>query len=236
MNCFAPALLYVSALNICEFVGCISGVLTTSKSSLIELLLELRIMELASQSFSDQFLAKGEISLALDHVVPTETALDHTVDDITAQIIGLGEGKLDLYVPSEAIIEPISPAEEMPEESVSAASTAEATEGEVTSHPVQSNHSSDPGMPNEIMAFNSSVSDSNPSEAPEDLAVKAAKTPSCEMSLGDLTSNPRAPGEMGMSKKYTSVRKFIPPKKDRLDPLKMDMSRPTVIPLTCKFT
>lgn len=192
-------------------------------------------MELTSQSVSDLFLAKGDMSLALEHVTPTETALDHAVQDITAQIIGLGEGKLDLYVPSEAIIEPISPAEVEPEESALTVSTYEATEGETTS-PVQSNHSSDPGMPNEIIAVNSSVSDSNPSEAPEDSAAKADIAPSCEVSLGDLNSNPTAPGETGISKDNTVVRKFIPPKKDRMDPLKMDMSKPTVIPLTCKFT
>ncbi|MCJ8728298.1 hypothetical protein PDJAM_G00002840 [Pangasius djambal] len=189
-------------------------------------------MELASQSVSDLFLAKGDVSLALEHVAPAETALDHTVQDITAQIIGLGEGKLDLYVPSEAILEPISPAEVVPEESALAVSTYEATEDEVTSHPVQSNHSSDPGMPNEIIAVNSSVSDSNHSEASEGSAVKAAIAPSCEVSLEDSTSNPTAPGETGISKEDASVRKFIPPKKDRMDPLKMDMSKPTVIPLT----
>ncbi|XP_060777293.1 uncharacterized protein LOC132886543 isoform X3 [Neoarius graeffei] len=188
-------------------------------------------MELASQSVSDLFLPKGDMSLALEHVAPTETALDHTVQDITAQIIGLGEGKVDLYVPSEAIIEPISPAEVEPEESALAVSTYEAPQGEMT-NPVRSNHSSDPGMPNDIIAVNSSVSDSNLSEAPEDSAVKADIAPACEASPGDLNSNPIAPGETGISKDDTSVRKFIPPKKDRMDPLKMDMSKPTVIPLT----
>lgn len=181
-------------------------------------------MELASPSVSDLFLAKGEMSLSLEHVAPVETALDHTVQDITAQIIGLGEGKLDLYVPSEAIIEPISPAEESAPDLTSYG----ATEDELTSHPVQSNHSSYPGMPNEMITVSSSVSDSNPSEGS---AVKAA--PSLEASLGDLTSNPETPDESG--KEDTSVRKFIPPKKDRMDPLKLDMSKPTVIPLTCKF-
>ncbi|XP_053092590.1 uncharacterized protein LOC113526741 isoform X1 [Pangasianodon hypophthalmus] len=183
-------------------------------------------MELASQSVSDLFLAKGDMSLALEHVAPAGTALDHTVQDITAQIIGLGEGKLDLYVPSEAILEPISPAEVVPEENALAVSTYEATEDEITTHPFQSNQSSDPGMPNEIIEVNSSVSDSNPSEASEGSA------PSCEVSLEDLTSNPTTPGETGISKEDNSVRKFIPPKKDRMDPLKMDMSKPTVIPLT----
>lgn len=192
-------------------------------------------MELASQSVSDLFLPKGDVSLALEHVAPTEMALDHTVQDITAQIIGLGEGKVDLYVPSEAIIEPISPAEVEPEESALAVSTYEAPQGEMT-NPVRSNHSSDPGMPNDIIAVNSSVSDSNLSEAPEDSAVKADIAPACEASPGDFNSNPIAPGETGISKDDTSVRKFIPPKKDRMDPLKMDMSKPTVIPLTCKLT
>lgn len=189
-------------------------------------------MELASQSVSDLFLAKGDMSLALEHVAP-EAALDHSVQDITAQIIGLGGGKLDLYVPSEAIIEPISPAEVMPEESAPAVATYEATEYEMTDHPVQADHSSDPGMPNEIIAANGSESDSSPGEALEGSAVRDA--PSCEVSLGDLTSNPTAAGETGISKQGTGVRKFIPPKKDRMDPLKMDMSKPTVIPLTCKF-
>ncbi|KAF4088557.1 hypothetical protein AMELA_G00084030 [Ameiurus melas] len=173
-------------------------------------------MEFASQSVSDLFLAKGDMSLALTQMTPAETALDHTVQDITAQIIGLGEGKLDLYVPSEAIIEPISPAEVVPEDSALAAS---AYEDAMTSYPVQSSHSSDPGVPNEMIAVSRSVSDSNPSDA-------------AEVSLGDLASIPTAPGETGISKEDTSVRKFIPPKKDRMDPLKMDMSKPTVIPLT----
>lgn len=184
-------------------------------------------MELASQSVSDLFLAKGDLSLSLEHVAPPETALDQTVQDITAQIIGLGEGKLDLYVPSQAIIEPISPAEE----SAPDLSAYEATEEALASHEVQSNHTSCPGMPDEIIAVNSSVSDSNPSEGS---ALKAA--PSLEVCLGELPSNPDAPDETGIEgKEDTGVRKFIPPKKDRMDPLKMDMSKPTVIPLTCKF-
>ncbi|XP_058252281.1 uncharacterized protein LOC131357349 isoform X3 [Hemibagrus wyckioides] len=185
-------------------------------------------MELASQSVSDLFLSKGDLSLALEHVAPAETALDHTVQDITAQIIGLGEGKLDLYVPSEAIIEPISPAEVMPEEGALAMTTYESMENGMTNHPLQSNHSSDPGLPNELIAISSSISDSNPTEAPEDSAVRTAIAPSCDMSLGDLTAH----GETGISKEDASVRKLIPPKKDRMDPLKLDMSKPTVIPLT----
>ncbi|KAK3571126.1 hypothetical protein QTP86_001922 [Hemibagrus guttatus] len=185
-------------------------------------------MELASQSVNDLFLSKGDLSLALEHVAPAETALDHTVQDITAQIIGLGEGKLDLYVPSEAIIEPISPAEVMPEESALAMTPYESMENGMTVHPLQSNHSSDPGLPNELIAISSSVSDSNPSEAPEDSAVRTAIAPSCDMSLGDLTAH----GETGISTEDASVKKLIPPKKDRMDPLKMDMSKPTVIPLT----
>lgn len=184
-------------------------------------------MELASQSVTDMFFAKG-ITLELENVSPAETALDQ---DLTAQVIGLGEGKIDLYVPSEAIIEPISPAEDMPEESVLAVPTYEATEDEITSHPVESNQYPDQGMPNDIMAISSSVPDLNPSEASEG----SAETPSCEESLGDVTSSPTAPGETGISKVGASVRKFIPPKKDRMDPLKLDMSKPTVMPLTCKF-
>lgn len=192
-------------------------------------------MELASQSVSDLFLANGDMSIALTHVAPAEAALDHTVQDITAQIIGLGDGKLDLYVPSEAIIEPISPAELVPEESAPAVSTYEATEDELTCHPVQSNHSSDPGMPNEVIAVNSSVSGSNIREATEELAVKADL--SCELSSGDWASHDKAAREIGISKEdRKSLRKFIPPKKDRMDPLKMDMSKPAVIPLTRKFT
>ncbi|XP_060726856.1 uncharacterized protein LOC132846248 isoform X1 [Tachysurus vachellii] len=187
-------------------------------------------MELDGQSVNDLFVSKGDLSLTLEHVAPAETALDHTVQDITEQIIGLGEEKLDLYVPSEAIIEPISPAEIIPEESALVISTYESTENSMTNHPYQSNVSSDPVLPNELVS--SSISDSNPSEATEDSAARIAISPSCDLSLGDLTSAPTAPGETGISKKYTSVRKFIPPKKDRMDPLKMDMSKPTVIPLT----
>lgn len=188
-------------------------------------------MELASQSVSDLFLAKGDMSVALKHVAPAATALDHTVQDITAQIIGLGEGKLDLYVPSEAILEPISPAEFVPEDTAPAVLTYEPAEVRMTSHPVQSNYFIDPSMPTEITAVSCSVSDLNPSEAPEESAVKAA--PACEVSSADPTSN--LPGEREIPKEATSVRKLIPPKKDRMDPLKMDMSKPTVLPLTRKF-
>lgn len=192
-------------------------------------------MELASQSVSDLFLAKGDMSVALKHVAPAETALDHTVQDITAQIIGLGEGKLDLYVPSEAILEPISPAEFVPEDTAPAVLTYEPAEVRMTSHPVQSNYFIDPSMPTEITAVSSSVSGLNPSEAPEESAVKAA--PSCEVSSADSTSNLKAPGEREIPKEdfSASVRKLIPPKKDRMDPLKLDMSKPTVLPLTRKF-
>ncbi|TSL82474.1 Zinc finger protein 90 [Bagarius yarrelli] len=186
-------------------------------------------MELSSQSISDLFLAKGDMSLTLEHVAPGEAVLDHTVQDITAQIIGLGEGKLNLYVPSEAIIEPISPAEVMPEENTLVVSTYESTENGMPSgnvHP-QSNNFSDAGMPDELIAVDKLVSNSNPSDAKEDTDVRADMTSTC-----DTTSKSTAIKNTEISKKPASARKFIPPKKDRMEPLKMDMSKPKVIPLT----
>ncbi|XP_036449720.1 uncharacterized protein LOC118823945 isoform X2 [Colossoma macropomum] len=218
------------------------------------------IMEVAEPSVSDLFLAKGDMPLGLNHETCPQTALDHTghadVKDITLHITGLGEQKLELPIPSEAIIEPISPAEITLEESALTVTNEEETAGSDDPKDSQlqltlSDASSDPGMPNEITAANSSVLDSNPTEPPSEFVVHTDpsegpvgsevtatldpsaldKEATCENgSPEDSTSN--SPRDEEGSKEAKVARKNIPPKKDRMDPLKMDMSKPTVIPLT----
>ncbi|KAL6489416.1 hypothetical protein MHYP_G00031570 [Metynnis hypsauchen] len=229
-------------------------------------------MELAEPSVSDLFLAKGDMPLGLNHEAPPQTVLDHTghanARGITLHITALGEQKLELPIPSEAIIEPISPAEETLEESALTVTNEEETAGSDDPKDSQlqltlSHASSDPGMSNEIIAANSSVLDSNPmetpnefivhtdpSEAPVGSEVTATLDPNtlldssaldqeatCENGFPeDSASNSPTPRDDEGSKDDKVARKSIPPKKDRMDPLKMDMSKPTVIPLTCPST
>ncbi|KAL7886616.1 hypothetical protein AOLI_G00043370 [Acnodon oligacanthus] len=229
-------------------------------------------MELAEPSVSDLFLAKGDMSLGLNHEAPPQTALDHTghadVKGTTLHITALGEQKLELPIPSEAIIEPISPAEVTLEESALTVTNEEEAAGNDDPKDSQlqltlSDASSDPGMSNEVIAANSSVLDSNPTETPDEFIghtdpseapagseVTATLHPNaildssaldkeatCENGFReDSASNSPTPGDDEGSKEDKVARKSIPPKKDRMDPLKMDMSKPTVIPLTCPST
>ncbi|KAG9275933.1 hypothetical protein AMEX_G8177 [Astyanax mexicanus] len=60
-----------------------------------------------------------------------------------------------------------------------------------------------------------------------------AEEPTCENGISEGSpSNSSSLSDAGKCKEVKSIRKRIPPKKDRMDPLKMDMSKPTVIPLT----
>ncbi|XP_026863005.2 uncharacterized protein LOC113575613 isoform X2 [Electrophorus electricus] len=229
-------------------------------------------MELSKQSVndfsvSDMFLAKGD--MALDHISSTETTLDHQsvhveVNNITAQIIGLEGQKLNLHVPSESIIEPVSPVEVMLEENALSLMTHKATQEKPTGpddpndsqvQSTLSDHtSSDPGIPNEMIAASILESDINPVEPRCEFIVHTdpseAQGPSDKVTLdpsallmGKLKevvcekkqtpdSTSMTPKDVGCSKEEKSVRKNIPPKKDRMDPLKIDMTRSTVIPLT----
>ncbi|XP_017557576.2 uncharacterized protein LOC108429978 isoform X2 [Pygocentrus nattereri] len=225
-------------------------------------------MELAEPSVSDLFLAKGDMPLGLNHEAPPQTALDHTghadVRGITLHCTGLGEQKLELPIPSEAIIEPISPAEETLEESALTVTNEEETAGSGDPKDSQlqltlSAASSDPGMSNEIIAANSSVLDSNPAETPNEFIVHPdpSEAPvSSEVTTtlypnallessaldkeatresgfpADSALNSPTPRDDEGSKEDKGARKNIPTKKDRMHPLKMDMSKPTVIPRT----
>ncbi|XP_062848343.1 uncharacterized protein LOC134310640 [Trichomycterus rosablanca] len=178
-------------------------------------------MEFACPSVSDLFLSKGGLD----------------------QVIGLGGEKLSLYVPSEAIIEPISPAEEVPDESTLTIVTHQAAgeEASGTANTTQlDNLSSDLGVPDEIIETNGLLLDLNPSESLEGSDLKEATGTSVQLlkssnengSPEGSKSTTMAPKDAGSSKGDKWARKFIPPKKDRLEPLKIDMSRPPVIPLT----
>lgn len=227
-------------------------------------------MELAGQSVGDLFLAKGDMPSGLNHEAPPEAVLDHTVHaevkDITLHIISFEGQKIALPIPSAALIEPISPAEEIPEENGLIVGLHEATEEEIASNDgsKDSQHhliheSSDLCVPNEIIAVSSSVLDSSPSEALSELIVHPSEFPAvsnvtealdpkalldpsglareaaCADDIPEDSTSDISRDE-GCPKKEKAARKNIPPKKDRMDPLKMDMSRPVVMPLTCKYS
>lgn len=181
-------------------------------------------MAFACQSVSDLFFSKGGLD----------------------QVIGLGGEKLSLYVPSEAIIEPVSPAEEIPDESTLTIVTNQDAEEQASdsANATQLNNlSADLGVPDEIIATNSLLLNLNPIESLEGSDLKESTGTSGQLlessnekgSSEGLKSTFSVTKDAEYSKGYTGGRKFIPPKKDRLEPLKIDMSRPPVIPLTCKF-
>ncbi|XP_076826281.1 uncharacterized protein LOC143473270 isoform X2 [Brachyhypopomus gauderio] len=224
-------------------------------------------MELSKQSVndlsvSDLFLTKGD--MPLNHVPSAEMTLDQPsvhleLNNITAQIIGLEGQTLNLQVPSESVIEPVSPVEVMLEENTLSLMTDEATEekpaddfNDCRVQSTLSDHaSSDAGMPNEMIDANVSVSDVSPiepqcelvhtSEAagqpekvtldPSALLIETSKEAICENTYTQASTS-MTPKDVGCSKEGKSGRKNIPPKKDRMDPLKLDMSKSTVIPLT----
>lgn len=52
----------------------------------------------------------------------------------------------------------------------------------------------------------------------------------------DPNAAPTVTRDAGATGISTVVRKNIPPKRDRMEPLKLDMTKPTVMPLTCMYS
>ncbi|XP_066539340.1 uncharacterized protein [Hoplias malabaricus] len=201
-------------------------------------------MELAEKSVSDLLLAKGDMPLGLNNGITSETA--HTP--------GLGGQKLELPIPSEAIIEPISPAEVTLEESELTLTVHESAEEE-TAGIEDPNVSQVPVALSDVPSYpciSNSVLDSNPTEPP---SVDIAHTDTGKTLVGSDVTGPLDPNALDkeatlknslpkvstpdsstlqdvQSEVNKDTRKRIPPKKDRMNPLKMDMSKPTVVPIT----
>lgn len=200
---------------------------------------------LSEPSAPEANLHNEHLSLS-DHPSPLEAPLDITVHGIEAtestdQTSGL-ELKLDLYVPAPPIIEPITPVEETVEHCAFPVATKDdSTQPEAVieetdeTADVEGLHCENQSSLAESIsdtvtevecerAFNESgSSDSNAASCVPEEPMSSNETPKmCANSKSSTGSTA-----------HNAERKNIPPKKDKFNPLKLDMAK--VIPLTCKF-
>lgn len=77
---------------------------------------------------------------------------------------------------------------------------------------------------------------SEPSENSGVMEIDSASKTSAPTE-SDTNTNPRCDGEKAkkQDKGLRDGRKYVPSKKAMIDPLKMDMSKPLVMPLTCEY-
>ncbi|XP_039535401.1 uncharacterized protein LOC120484355 [Pimephales promelas] len=197
---------------------------------------------LSEPSAPEANLHNAHLSLS-DHPSPLEALLDNTVHGIEAtestdQTNGL-ELKLDLYVPAPPIIEPITPVEEtvehcafpvakqddstQPEAVIEETDETADVEGlhcENQSSLAESSSDTVTEVECERALNESGSSDSNAASCVPEEPMSSNETPNMcantQSSTGGTAQN--------------ADRKNIPPKKDKFNPLKLDMAK--VIPLT----
>lgn len=200
--------------------------------------MELTVDPLHEPAISEANLEHLSLS---DHLSSVEAPLDGIEHGIgaTEQNSGL-ELKLDLYVPIPPIIEPITPVEETVEHCVLPVATQEddtqpeAAKGETDA-------SAESFQSENQLSLVESSSDTL-TEAECEQASNETGSPDCKAA----TYEPEEPVSFketpkicdgikssSESKVYNTERKNIPPKKDKFNPLRIDMAK--VIPLTCKF-
>lgn len=76
-----------------------------------------------------------------------------------------------------------------------------------------------------------------PQREPSDtggLEIDSASKP-CTPTEPDINTNPGPDVQKAKKRDVRDGRKYVPSKKAMIDPLKMDMSKPLVMPLTCEY-
>lgn len=221
--------------------------------------MELADYSVANPLPAEANLGDGSLSLS-EHLSASEAPADAIVHGIdgTPQNSGL-ELKLDLYVPAHPLIEPISPAEEQcpfptamqgtsPQPKGSEEETKDETGGmtgfpfetelnsdtftEAACEPAPDTTSSSDGA---TLQLSVSVDPTDPNEGPNDCVAAKESVKGTQ----EITSDPALSNETRCEMDSTkasrgctedTVRKNIPPKKDKYAPLKIHP-----MPLTCKL-
>ncbi len=206
--------------------------------------MELANDPLCEPSAPETNLHNEHLSLS-DRLSPLEAPLDSIMHGIEAtEGIERNRGlelKLDLYVPAPPIIEPITPVEETVEHCALPVVTEEnSTQPEATKEGTDETDN--------VEGFHCENQSSLAESSSYTLSEVECEHASNKTSLSDLTAASCVPVEpinsiekpkscaniksSTGSTLYNADRKNIPPKKDKFNPLKIDMAK--VIPLTCK--
>lgn len=186
--------------------------------------------------------------LLSDQLSPLEAPLDSIVHGIEAtestdQTSGL-ELKLDLYVPAPPIIEPITPVDETVEHCAFPVATQEdSTQPEAAKDETDQTAGIE-GLHCERLD-RSSLAESS-ADTMTEVECEHASNESGSSDCNSASCVPEEPISSNETPKicantksssggtvHNANRKNIPPKKDKFNPLKIDMAK--VIPLTCKF-
>lgn len=170
-----------------------------------------------------------------DPLSSVEAPLDGIEHGMEAAVRNSGlELKLDLYVPIPPIIEPITPVEETVEHCVLPVATQEddtqpeATKGETDAN---AEHFECENQPSVIESSSDTVTEAQCEQASNETASSDCKAAPCKPE--EAVSSKETPQTRKASsgrKAYNTERKNIPPKKDKFNPLRIDMAK--VIPLT----
>ncbi len=203
--------------------------------------MELANDPLCEPSAPETNLHNEHLSLS-DRLSPLEAPLDSIIHGIegTERNSGL-ELKLDLYVPAPPIIEPITPVEETVEHCALPVETEENS-----TQPEAAKEGTD--ETDNVEGFHCENQSSLAELSLDTVTEVECEHASNETSSSDLTAASCVPVEPISSIEtpkscsniksstgstvYNADRKNIPPKKDKFNPLKIDMAK--VIPLTCK--
>ncbi|XP_052433931.1 uncharacterized protein LOC127974592 isoform X1 [Carassius gibelio] len=205
--------------------------------------MELANDPLCESSAPETNLHNEHLSLS-DSLSPLEAPLDSIVHGIEAtegtERNSSLELKLDLYVPAPPIIEPITPVEETVELCLLPVVTEEdstqpedAKEGTDETNNVAGFHCENPSGLAETSL--DTVTEVECKHATNEISSSDLMAASC-VPVEPISANETQKGcannkSSTGSTAYNVGRKYIPPKKDKLNPLKMDMAK-SIIPLT----